>query len=90
MLVMGPWYHARWWFEPATSLGDIAFGSETATFFHDNIELPFYNCLLKQRARSRCRRHGSSRPASTNGIRSTHGPRWTPRQRRSTWGATAT
>jgi len=48
-LVMGPWYHGQWWFEPGTGLGDVAFGQETSTFYHENIELPFYNCLLKDR-----------------------------------------
>jgi hypothetical protein len=27
----------------------VAFGQETSTFYHENIELPFYNCLLKER-----------------------------------------
>ncbi|MEZ4588924.1 MAG: CocE/NonD family hydrolase [Gemmatimonadales bacterium] len=49
VLVMGPWYHGQWWFEPGTRLGDQQFGSETSTWYHENVELPFYDCLLKDR-----------------------------------------
>jgi hypothetical protein len=49
MLVIGPWYHGQWWFEPGTSMGNVQFGSETSTWYHENVELPFYNCLLKDR-----------------------------------------
>ena len=49
ILVIGPWHHGQWWLRSGTSLGDFSFGSETSTFFHDKVEVPFYNCALKQR-----------------------------------------
>ena len=49
MLVIGPWYHGQWWFEPGTAMGNVQLGSETSTWYHENVELPFYNCLLKGR-----------------------------------------
>ena len=49
ILVMGPWAHGDWWLRSGTGLGDFTFGGETSAYFHENIELPFYNCSLKQR-----------------------------------------
>ena len=47
ILVMGPWSHGGWARGKGDSLGDISFGSETAVFFRENIELPFFKYFLK-------------------------------------------
>jgi len=46
-LVMGPWVHGGWAGSGGEKLGDIAFGSNTAEFFRDQIELPFFQHYLK-------------------------------------------
>ena len=45
-LVMGPWYHGQWTRE-GSYLGNVRFGSNTAAYFQQNIELPFFNYYLK-------------------------------------------
>lgn len=45
-LVMGPWYHGQWT-RKGDHLGNVRFGSNTATYFQQNIELPFFNFYLK-------------------------------------------
>ena len=45
-LVMGPWAHAQW-MGVGRSLGSFEFGSKTATYFQENIELPFFRHWLK-------------------------------------------
>jgi putative CocE/NonD family hydrolase len=45
-LVMGPWVHGGWE-SSGERLGDISFGSKTAEFFRDEIELPFFRYYLK-------------------------------------------
>ena len=47
MLVEGPWVHGGWSRGPGSSLGDVQFGSETATFYRDHIEFPFFEKWLK-------------------------------------------
>jgi len=47
VLVMGPWSHGGWAAGSGKSLGDVTFGSNTSTFYRDNIELPFFNYYLK-------------------------------------------
>ncbi len=47
VLVVGPWAHGQWSNENASSLGHIGFDSNTAEFYHKNIELPFFNHFLK-------------------------------------------
>ena len=49
LLVMGPWIHGGWNNGQANgaSLGDVAFGSKTAEFFREKIELPFFEFHLK-------------------------------------------
>lgn len=49
VLVMGPWYHGGWARAMGNLLGDIRFGSNTAEFYRSEIELPFFNCALKQK-----------------------------------------
>ncbi|MGI9073456.1 MAG: CocE/NonD family hydrolase [Bryobacteraceae bacterium] len=46
-LVMGPWVHGGWEWAKGDKLGDISFGSDTADFFRDEIELPFFRHYLK-------------------------------------------
>jgi hypothetical protein len=45
-LVMGPWHHGQWGANRGDSLGPIAWGSATSTFFTDSIEVPFFNYYL--------------------------------------------
>ncbi|HLF35534.1 MAG TPA: CocE/NonD family hydrolase [Cyclobacteriaceae bacterium] len=46
-LVMGPWYHGQWGSNDGTHLGNIGFGSNTAEWYQQNIEIPFFNYHLK-------------------------------------------
>lgn len=46
-LVIGPWYHGQWSSRDGTSLGNIKFGSNTALWYQNNIEIPFFNYYLK-------------------------------------------
>ncbi|MDR3680607.1 MAG: CocE/NonD family hydrolase [Flavipsychrobacter sp.] len=46
-LVMGPWYHGQWSNNDGTHLGNISFGSNTSTWYQQNIEIPFFNYYLK-------------------------------------------
>jgi putative CocE/NonD family hydrolase len=51
VLVMGPWSHGGWAAGSGMSLGGVTFGSNTSTFYRDNIELPFFNYQLKGKGR---------------------------------------
>jgi putative CocE/NonD family hydrolase len=46
-LVMGPWFHGGWSRGDGSYLGNIRFGSKTATWYQDSLELPFFNFHLK-------------------------------------------
>ena len=46
-LVMGPWYHGQWGSDDGTHLGNISFGSNTAVWYQNQIEIPFFNHYLK-------------------------------------------
>ena len=46
-LVIGPWSHGQWGGNHVTALGNIQFGSNTAIWYQNNIELPFFNYYLK-------------------------------------------
>ena len=48
-LVMGPWYHGQWGSDDGTHLGNISFGSNTAFWYQNRIEIPFFNHYLKGR-----------------------------------------
>ena len=48
-LVEGPWVHGGWYRGTGARLGDVHFGSETAVFFRDNIEAPFFDHWLKDK-----------------------------------------
>jgi uncharacterized protein len=47
VLVMGPWSHGGWASGNSNGLGNIDFGSNTARFYRQHIELPFFNFYLK-------------------------------------------
>jgi uncharacterized protein len=46
-VVMGPWYHGEWGSNDGTHLGNVQFGSNTAWWYQNNIEVPFFNYYLK-------------------------------------------
>lgn len=46
-LVMGPWYHGQWNSGSGTHLGNIQFGSNTAEYYTQTLEIPFFNYYLK-------------------------------------------
>jgi uncharacterized protein len=46
-LVMGPWYHGQWASHDGSQLGNVRFDSNTAEWYQNNIELPFFNFYLK-------------------------------------------
>ncbi|MCX8019113.1 MAG: CocE/NonD family hydrolase [Chitinophagaceae bacterium] len=46
-IVMGPWYHGQWASRDGSKLGPIRFGSNTAIWYQNNIEIPFFNYFLK-------------------------------------------
>ncbi len=46
-LVMGPWYHGQWsGSTDGSQLGDINFGSPTADWYKEHIEIPFFDSHL--------------------------------------------
>lgn len=45
-VVIGPWYHGEWASHDGTFLGNVQFGSNTAEYFQDSIEIPFFNYYL--------------------------------------------
>ena len=53
MLVMGPWFHGGWSRSDGEFLGDIHFGSLTSVLYRETIELPFFNCALKDKCESK-------------------------------------
>jgi len=44
---MGPWIHGGWNFTSGAALGPVTFGSNTAEFYREKIELPFFEWHLK-------------------------------------------
>jgi putative CocE/NonD family hydrolase len=46
-LVMGPWSHGQWAGNDGTRMGNIQFFSNTAHWYQNNIEIPFFNYHLK-------------------------------------------
>ena len=48
-IVEGPWYHGQWSSNDGTHMGNIYFGSNTATWFQQNMEIPFFNYFLKDK-----------------------------------------
>jgi uncharacterized protein len=49
-LVMGPWYHGQWSSTDGTSMGNIKFGSNTSTYYQNEIEIPFFMHHLEGKA----------------------------------------
>jgi putative CocE/NonD family hydrolase len=46
-LVMGPWSHGGWAGGAGSSLGSVRFGSNTANFYREKMEFPFFQHYLK-------------------------------------------
>ncbi len=46
-IVMGPWFHGGWARSDGDRLGNARFGSKTAEYYRDRVELPFFNIYLK-------------------------------------------
>lgn len=46
-LVMGPWFHGGWARSEGDVLGSVSFGQKTSLTYREKVELPFFNCLLK-------------------------------------------
>ena len=49
VLVMGPWRHGGWASGEGSSFGDIPFNSNTAEFYREQIEFPFFEFHLKDK-----------------------------------------
>lgn len=49
ILTMGPWEHGHWAGTEGDALGDLRFGAQTARYYREQIELPFFNFYLKDR-----------------------------------------
>lgn len=47
VLVMGPWIHGGWNGGTGAALGPVSFGSNTAAYYREKVELPFFNFHLK-------------------------------------------
>lgn len=47
LIVMGPWEHGHWAGTEGDALGDLRFGAQTARYYREQIELPFFNFYLK-------------------------------------------
>ncbi|HEX4914022.1 MAG TPA: CocE/NonD family hydrolase, partial [Vicinamibacterales bacterium] len=50
-LVVGPWRHGGWANGTGDSLGAIPFGSNTAEYFRDQVQAPFFAYYLKDKGR---------------------------------------
>ena len=48
-LVMGPWFHGGWSRSDGDALGSVSFGQKTSLTYRETVELPFFNCLLKDK-----------------------------------------
>jgi putative CocE/NonD family hydrolase len=46
-LVMGPWYHGGWHTSDGRTVGAVDFGSDTAKWYREHIEGPFFRHWLK-------------------------------------------
>jgi hypothetical protein len=47
ILVMGPWRHGSWNSQDTSVLGDADFGFNAAEWYHENVDLPFFEHFLK-------------------------------------------
>lgn len=48
-LVLGPWFHGGWTFSDGRRLGAIDFGSNTAEWYRENVERPWFAHWLKDK-----------------------------------------
>ena len=48
-LVMGPWFHGGWSRSDGDKLGEVSFAQKTSVTYRETVELPFFNCLLKDK-----------------------------------------
>jgi len=48
-LVMGPWVHGGWSRGDGSYLGNVRFGQQTAPYYQQEMELPFFNYYLKNK-----------------------------------------
>jgi putative CocE/NonD family hydrolase len=46
-LVIGPWFHGQWASPDGSHLGNVQFGANTAVWYQQNREIPFFNYYLK-------------------------------------------
>lgn len=46
-VVLGPWYHGMWASGRGQTFGDQDWGSNTSTFYQDEIEFPFFDAFLR-------------------------------------------
>ena len=49
-IVMGPWHHGQWARGDGSILGNVKFGSNTSTYYQNEIELPFFMHHLEGKA----------------------------------------
>jgi len=49
-IVMGPWYHGQWASTDGTKMGNAQFGSNTSTWYQNEIEIPFFMHHLEGKA----------------------------------------
>jgi uncharacterized protein len=52
-IVMGPWFHGGWSRSDGDQLGNINFAAKTSVYYREKLELPFFNCLLKDKCDGR-------------------------------------
>jgi uncharacterized protein len=48
-IVMGPWFHGGWARSDGDMLGSVSFAQKTSLTYRETVELPFFNCLLKDK-----------------------------------------
>ncbi|MEO1075882.1 MAG: CocE/NonD family hydrolase [Bacteroidota bacterium] len=46
-LAMGPWWHGAWARSDGERYGDLHFGQQTAVWYRENVQAPFFNAYLK-------------------------------------------
>ena len=45
--MLGLWYHGMWGRPPGRTFGDMDWGSDTSTFFREEIEFPFFDAFVR-------------------------------------------
>jgi len=76
-LVIGPWNHGGWARGEGQSLGPIQFGSNTAAWFRETVEAPWFRYWLKDEGRLDLPEALVFRPGSNGWQRHAH---WPPRE----------